>query len=87
MYCFHTKVPVGFDLGWTLDVLIHNFDVWNELKFAMWEEVGKVIVSEVLFAITGGSWEHIKLIYVIAVHIPYILESNPHPFYSFRGRI
>jgi hypothetical protein len=21
----------------------------------------------------------------VAVYVPYILESNPHPFYSFRG--
>ena len=24
-------------------------------------------------------------IYICYFHIPYILESNPHPFYSFRG--
>jgi len=23
--------------------------------------------------------------YITKKHLPYILESNPHPFYSFRG--
>jgi len=28
---------------------------------------------------------HTDLLSKQVVHIPYILESNPHPFYSFRG--
>jgi hypothetical protein len=32
----------------------------------------------------GTVWEF-KVFLQLGVHVPYILESNPHPFYSFRG--
>jgi hypothetical protein len=73
---------VVFCLGGSVNFYSHVCLIWVKLDI---RELHIMLLSSLEFS---ENWCRAGYAYVMNINkiiLPYILESNPHPFYSFRG--